>query len=187
MQANSPVMAWTSAPAKISDRELTTGRHKVWTRILRSPKREDASFQTACTGIFYFQTISKKTEAWLSLCMHLCWTCTAGQPEKRPPESRPSFRQWTFEQQNRHLGSHWEGTTGLWNAQRSFHGTYGWKDLQRKEWGEKNGLLLKCSSCCRQSFKWSHPMMWLTEAQLLGYRTFAAAYSHDSLKANFPG
>lgn len=30
-------------------------------------------------------------------------------------------------------------------------------------------------------------MMWLTEAQLLGYRTFAAAYSHDSLKANFPG
>lgn len=26
-------MAWTSAPAKTSDTELTTGKHKVWTRI----------------------------------------------------------------------------------------------------------------------------------------------------------
>lgn len=54
MQANSPVMACTSAPAKMSDSELTTGRHKVWTRILRSPAREDASFQPESTGIFYF-------------------------------------------------------------------------------------------------------------------------------------
>lgn len=55
MQANSPVMAWTSAPAKMSDRELTTGRHKVWTRILRSPATEDASFQTVYTGMFNFK------------------------------------------------------------------------------------------------------------------------------------
>lgn len=44
MQASSPVIAWTSAPAKISDRELTTGRHKVWTRILLSPKREKTHY-----------------------------------------------------------------------------------------------------------------------------------------------
>lgn len=30
-------------------------------------------------------------------------------------------------------------------------------------------------------------MMCLTKAQLFGFRTFAAAYSHDSLKANLPG
>lgn len=191
MQANSPVMAWTSAPAKMSDRELTTGRHKVWTRILRSPTREDASFQAVYIGIFYFKTICKNTEAWFSLCMHLCWTCTAGRPEKRPRECRPGFRQWTFEQQNQHLGSRWEGTTGLWNAQRSFHGTCGWKDLQRKrvEKNKQTGQLLKCSSCCPQNLKWTHahPMTCLTKTQLLGCRTFAAAYSHDSLKANLPG
>jgi hypothetical protein len=37
MLASRPVMAWTSAPAKTSDRELTTGKHMVWTRILLSP------------------------------------------------------------------------------------------------------------------------------------------------------
>ncbi len=36
-------MAWTSAPAKISDRELTTGRHSVCTRIRRSPATEEHS------------------------------------------------------------------------------------------------------------------------------------------------
>lgn len=92
-------------------------------------------FKQCTLGYFILKPFIKITEAWLSLCMHLCWTCIAGRPEKRPPECRPSFRQWTFEQQNRHLGSHWEGTTGLWNAQRSFHGTCGWKDLQRKRVG----------------------------------------------------
>lgn len=149
-------------------------------------------FKQCTLGYFILKPFIKITEAWLSLCMHLCWTCTAGRPEKRPPECRPSFRQWTFEQQNRHLGSHWEGTTGLWNAQRSFHGTCGWKDLQRKRvggGGGGTGQLLKCSSSWTQNLKLSHahPVMCLTKAHVLGYRTFAAAYSHDSLKANLSG
>lgn len=63
--------------------------------------------------------------------VYLCWMYKAVQPGKRPPACRPSFHQLTSELQSLHLGSHWEGTTGLWSAQRSFHGTYGWKDLQR--------------------------------------------------------
>lgn len=57
-------------------------------------------------GCFVFKTIYKTTQARLSLCMHLCWMCIAGRPEKRPPACRPSFHRWTFELQIRHLGSH---------------------------------------------------------------------------------
>lgn len=53
MQASSPVMAWTSAPAKMSDRELTTGRHNVWTRILLSPVGEKMLFNKRQFNYFF--------------------------------------------------------------------------------------------------------------------------------------
>jgi hypothetical protein len=51
MLASKQVMAWTSAPAKMSDREFTTGKHMVWTRIRRSPVEIQHQATSYCFSI----------------------------------------------------------------------------------------------------------------------------------------
>lgn len=120
MLASRQVMAWTSAPAYTSLSWLTTGRHIVWTRILRFPAGTKGSTMRD-SSVF---------QGGVKLRANLCWRCRAERPGNRPETSLPESPRWTSGQRRPSLGLRWPRTAGQWSAQRSFRGTYGWTDLR---------------------------------------------------------
>lgn len=121
MLASRQVTAWTSAPAYTSLSWFTTGRHIVWTRILRFPSGTEGSI---VRGRSAFRAGSR-----CHVTTDLCWRCRAERPGNRPETSLPESPRSTSGRRRPSPGLRWPRTAGRWSAQRSFHGRCGWTDL----------------------------------------------------------
>lgn len=105
--------------------------------------------------------------------MYLCWRYKAVQPGKRRPACRPGFPRWTSELQSQRLGSRWGETTDPWSAQRSFHGTCGWRDLQRHS--ERQTIMLNCKTIIPNNiFLKKINCAWILKTLCSNYKHFNA-------------